>query len=287
LTPIAPRIGGVALFWVIAIACFLAVTAGLAARLADRTANSWNDALRGGLTARILAPEGAEGLNQAALQMNGIDGVRTVRIVTAERAAQLLRHWGGPEIRAEDLPALRLLEFSATRAPTTNWLATVQSAMRAAGFQTEIYGPGPAVRDAAENATFLAKAAIAIGAMLAGAGLLTAGLAGRARAAIDRELIAPLADMGATRGQVSGAFAVRSAVEGFAAGLVGAFAAIALGFWLLSLTTPDLPFAEWGQRLDPTDGAPILAAPVLAALLAAAGARAACNRLYEQAARHA
>jgi cell division protein FtsX len=287
MTPLAPRDGGAALFWVVAIACLLAAVAGLAARLADRAAADWDDALRGALTARVLAPDTPEALDGAARTLGDMPGVETVRVVTPARAAALLRNWGGPAIPAENLPALRVIEFKAQAAPTPAWTSTVEHGLVAAGYEAKVYGPGPALREAAGEAHALAEFAVIAGAVLGVAALFTAGLAGRARAASDYAIVAPMADAGATRGQVSGAFAGRAALEGFMAGLVGAFAATLISAWLLSLDTPGLPFSDWAQRVEIIDGAPLIAAPLLAALLAGAGARTAADRLYRRAARRA
>jgi cell division protein FtsX len=281
LTPIVPRAGGAALFWVVAIASMLAAIAVLSALLAHRSADSADAVLRSQYIARILAPESATALDDAAIALNAVDGVEAVRIVTPERAAALLRNWGGPNIQPTDLPALRLITFSADRSPAADWTQTVAATMRGAGFQAEVYGPGPAAVEAVRKSQELASVAIAIGGVLFGAALLTAGLAGRTRVASDRMLIRPLADMGATRGQVSRAFAARAAVEGFTAGLMGAFGASLLAAWALSLP----PFVSWAAQLRQEDAAPLLATPLLAALLAGAGARSASNRFYSNAAR--
>jgi cell division protein FtsX len=281
LTPIVPRAGGAALFWVVAIASMLAAVAVLSALLATRSADSADVVLRSQYIARILSPDGATTLEDAAIALNAVDGVDAVRIVTPERATELLRNWGGPNIHPADLPALRLITFSADRAPAADWTKVVASTMSGAGFQTEVYGPGPAAIDAGRKAEELATVTVAIAAVLFGAAILTAGLAGRTRVAGDRMLIRPLADMGATRGQVSGAFAGRGAVEGFTAGLMGAFAAAVMTAWALSLP----PFMSWASQFRQEDAAPLLATPLLAALLASAGARSASNRFYRYAAR--
>lgn len=281
MTPIVPRAGGAALFWVVAIASMLAAVAVLSALLADRSADSAEAVLRSQYIARILTPDSPAALDDAAIALNAVDGVDAVRIVTPERAAALLRNWGGPDIQPTDLPALRLITFSADRAPAADWTTTVASTMRGAGFQTEVYGPGPTAVESVKKAQELAEVTVAIGGVLFGAALLTAGLAGRTRVAGDRTLIRPLADMGATRGQVSRAFAARAAVEGFTAGLMGAFAASLLAAWALSLP----PFLSWAAQLKQEDAAPLLAAPLLAALLAGAGARSASNRFYRNVAR--
>lgn len=272
--------GGAALFWIVAIASMLAAVAALSALLADRSAESANAILRSQFIARIVAPDNVSSLENAALALNAVDGVGSVRIVTPERAVALLRTWGGPTIRPDDLPALRLITFSADRSPAADWTRTIATTMRGAGFETEVYGPGPAAVEAAHRAGELASVTIAIAGVLFVSALLTAGLAGRTRVAADGALVRPLADMGATRGQVSRAFASRAAVEGFTAGLVGAFGASLLAAWALSLA----PFAPWAAHLRQEDIAPLLATPLLAALLAGAGARSASNRLYREAA---
>jgi cell division protein FtsX len=281
LTPIAPRAGGAALFWVVAIACLLAAVAVLAALLANRSAQSAEAVLRNQFIARILEPESPNTLDDAALALNAIDGVDSVRIVTPERASALLRNWGGPKLEAADLPAMRLITFSTDRSPRADWTTTIASTMRGAGFTAEVYGPGPAAIESVRKAGELSDVTIAIGGVLFVAALLTAGLAGRARVAADRMLIRPLADMGATRGQVSRAFAGRAAVEGFTAGLMGAIAASLLAAWALSLP----PFQSWASQLRTSDAAPLLVAPLIAALLAGAGARSASNRFFAHAAR--
>lgn len=286
MRPIAPRAGGAALFWVVAIACLLAGTAVLASMMADRTQATWDGALRSNVIARIVSPDAPSALEGATLALNAIEGVNTVRIVTPERAIAVLRSLGVPDITASDLPTPRLITFNVDAPPTPEWARSIEARLAQAGFTTEIYGPGPNVRRGAEEAVKQANAARAIGALLAGAALLTIGLAGRARAAHDRAVIAPLADMGATRGQVGGAFATRSAIEGFLGGALGTLAVMAPLWWLLQHPADfGAPFNEWAGLLEWKDALPLGAAPLLAALLAAGGARSASTRVYEQAAR--
>lgn len=285
MTPVAPRAGGAALFWVVAIACLLACTAVLAAQMADRAKTAWEGALRSNVIALITAPDTPAGLEDAALALNSISEIENVRIVTPQRVEALLRDLG-VDLAAKDLPAPRLITFDMTTPPTEGWKRRVQSQLQTAGLTIEIFGRGPNVLRAAEEAHKQADATLAIGALLAGAALLTVGLVGRTRTALDRDMIPPLADMGATRGQVSRMFASRSAVEGFAAGALGAIGVAAPLWWLL--TYPDrfgAPFDEWASLLEWTDATPLAGAPLLAALLAAAGSRASSNRFYELAAR--
>lgn len=285
MTPVAPRAGGAALFWVVAIACLLACTAMLAARMADRTKSAWDAALRSNIIALITAPDTPAGLEDAALALNSIPEIDNVRIVTPQRVEALLRDLG-VDLAAKDLPGPRLITFDMNAAPSEPWKRRVQAQLQTAGLTIEIFGRGPNVIRAAEQARKQADATLAIGALLAGAAMLTVGLVGRTRASLDRGLVAPLADMGATRGQVSRMFAGRSAVEGFAAGALGAIGVTAPLWWML--TYPDrfgAPFNEWANLLEWTDAAPLAGAPLLAALLAAAGSRASSNRLYELAAR--
>jgi hypothetical protein len=75
-------------------------------------------------------------------------------------------------------------------------------------------------------------------------------------------------------------------VEGFLAGAVGTLAILAPLYWLMT-QAGDIapPFNEWVSLLEWKDAAPLAGAPLLTALLAAAGARTASARTYEQMAR--
>lgn len=287
---ISPRRHGAALFMTIVIACFLAASAGISARLAYRAADAWNQSLRGAMTVRIISPDTPEATAKAADLMHTAVGIRSARPVTPQRAAALLNGWGGPGVSAADMPALRLIELDVEKSQATpDFARKLKEQLSDAGFQAEVAAPGPRVQAWGKVADAVQLLGVSLALGLGLAALLTAGLAGRARAGADRNLIAPLADMGATRGQVARIFAGRSALEGFLAGLVGgaaALAGVAWALYLLPSALPGLPLTDWTNKFALQDALFITAAtPLLAGLLAAAGARAAANRAFGRAAR--
>ena len=284
----APRRHGAALFLVVALTCFLAASAAIGARVSLRAADAFSEGLRGALTVRIVSPDTPEAVVSAAQMLRGSPGIYSARAVTPERAAALLRKWTGPGVEPGDLPPLRLIEIEVDRARANpNFARAIERALAGANYRAEVYGPGQWVENSASTAVQLRNIAVALAAALGITALLTAGLAGRARAAADRGLIAPLADLGATRGQVTAPFAARAATEGFMAGLLGAALALAVAAWILRQWLPNMPLSDWTRVFAMQDAAPIAATPLLAALLAAAGARAAVSRAYSVAARRA
>jgi cell division transport system permease protein len=287
MIPVASRRHGAALFWVVAIACFLAAGAAIAARVSLRAAEAWSEGLRGALTVRIVSPDTQDAVVAAAALLRGSPGIYSARAVTPERAAALLRKWTGPGIASGDLPSLRLIELEVAKAQASPSFAhAVQQALAGANYQAEVYGPGQWAEGSANSAREFSALAVTLAAALSVTALLIAGLAGRARAAADRALITPLADLGATRGQATAPFAARAAAEGFMAGLLGAAAALAVAAWALAHFLPTMPLSDWRRLFALEDAAPVAAAPLLAALLAAAGARTAASRAFSRAARH-
>jgi cell division protein FtsX len=287
---ISPRRHGAALFWTITIACFLAASAGIAARIAYRAADAWNASLRGAMTVRIVGPDEPGAVTKAADLLHTAVGIYSAKPVTPERAAELLNGWAGQNVAAGDLPSLRLIELDVDRSQATPAFAKrLRDQLALAGYEAEVYLPGARVELWARAVNAARAVGVSLALALGLAALLTAGLAGRARASADRALIAPLADMGATRGQVAAIFASRSAIEGFLAGLLGAAAALAgIAYLLYSLPSllPGLPLTDWTNGFASQDATIIAAAtPFLAALLAAAGARSSANRAYGRASR--
>ncbi len=288
MTPasLAPRRDGAALFCILAIACFLATCAAIAAGVAARAAQAWGSSVQGALTVRVVAPDTPEAASEVAAALAATRGVRAARAVSPARAKALLENWAGPDLALEKLPTLRLVELEIDRARANPAYArALQRALAANGYETEIYAPGPWADEAAEAAARYRAIALTAAAFLTGSALLTAGLAGRARVFADRTLLAPLADMGAPRWRAAAPFAARSALEGFAAGVIGAVVAGLFAAWLTAQALPRLPLPDWRFVLTPGDLLPLAATPLLAGLLAGAGARAAALRLYARAAK--
>jgi cell division transport system permease protein len=283
---VIPARHGAALFWTVAIACFLAASAGIAARISFRAADAWSQGLHGALTVRIIAPDSQEAVIQVAERLRTSPGIFAARAMTPEDAAKLLNEWGGPGIQARDLPPLRLIELEVDKSQaTTGFAHSLEHQLEAVGYQAEVYGPGQWAENWASATIGYRDIGIALVLALGITALLTAGLVGRARAAADRALIPPLADMGASRGQVAGLFARRGAAEGFLAGLLGTAFAVAFSGVALYDFLPRMPLNDWANLFSPIDAAPVVVTPFLAALLVGAGARAAANRAYARAAR--
>ena len=135
---ISPRRHGAALFMTIVIACFLAASAGISARLAYRAADAWNQSLRGAMTVRIISPDTPEATAKAADLMHTAVGIRSARPVTPQRAAALLNGWGGPGVSAADMPTLRLIELDVEKSQATpDFARKLKEQLSDAGFQAE------------------------------------------------------------------------------------------------------------------------------------------------------
>jgi len=89
-------------------------------------------------------------------------------------------------------------------------------------------------------------------------------------------------ESGARPDQALTPLAARGALEGFAAGLVGAGAAAALASGLLAGAAPTL-FLEGRVNATPLDAAPLAAVALLSGALSGAGARAAGRRVWAEA----
>lgn len=270
------------LFWAMAIACFTAALACLAARAVDRAAI---DVLRdrsGYLIVRVLAPEGDDGLNRAATALIGDPGIAAAEVMSPERAANLIEAWTGGAPPTGELPPLRLIEVTlAPDAPADASAARdLVRTLSDAGVTAEAIGPPDDPR--ADQAARLRQAALWGAGGLTGVMALIVALAARAFAGRRRDFVTVMADLGAERGDVSLRLSDEAGGVGFLAGLIGAGAAGAAGAALLSVVEPN---GAWLAGLAPADVAPLIAAPLLAALAAGAGAHFAANALFARAAR--
>src|SRR5262245_16462607 len=100
-----------ALFWTLAFAAFAAAAAGLVARAVDRLAVNYENQRSAYAIVRVIAPEGPPGIAAAETALARAPYVTSAAPMTAGRAAALLQQWGGSEVRAEDMPPLRLIEI--------------------------------------------------------------------------------------------------------------------------------------------------------------------------------
>lgn len=270
-----------AMFWTLAFAAFAAAAAGLAARGVDRVAAAYEAARSNYAIVRVLAPEGPAGIAAAEAALAQASQVTSAAPMTAGRAAALL----GGEVRAEDMPALRLIEIELAPAPAhVDVSGDLVAALAQGGVTAEIIeapndtaGAGLATR--VRNAAFWGAVAFAL--VMA----IIVSLAARGLAARRREMVTVMCDLGATQGQAAGRIADEAAVMGLYAGLIGGVLAGVAGFIVLMLAMPDVSFDALPAMILPIDLTPIAAAPIGAAVAAGAGARAAAGYFHAQAAR--
>ncbi len=270
-----------AMFWTLAFAAFAAAAAGLAARGVDRVAASYEAARSNYAIVRVLAPEGPAGIAAAEVALAQAVQVTSAAPMTAGRAAALL----GGEVRAEDMPALRLIEVELTAAPAhVDVSGDLVAALAQGGVTAEVIeapddssGAGLATR--VRNAAFWGAIAFAL---VMG---IIVSLAARGLAARRREMVTVMCDLGATQGETAGRIADEAAVMGLYAGLIGGVLAGVAGFAVLMLAIPGVSLDARIGMILPVDLTPIAAAPLGAAIAAGAGARAAASYFHAQAAR--
>ncbi|QGZ96049.1 hypothetical protein [Terricaulis silvestris] len=270
-----------ALFWTLAFAVFAAAAAGLAARAVDRVAASYEEARSNYAIVRVIAPEGPAGVAGAELALAQTPLVTSAAPMTAGRAAALL----GGEVRAEDLPELRLIEIElapiGSRVDVSGDIVAVlaQGGVTAEVIEAPNDSSGAGLATRVRNAAFWGSIAFAL--IMA----VIVSLAARGLAARRREMVTVMADLGATRSQTAGRIADEAAVLGLYAGLAGGALAAVAGLIVLFLAIPGLSIDQLQTMILPIDLVPVAAAPLGAAIAAGAGARAAAGYFHGQAAR--
>ena len=274
-----------AFFWALACAVFAAAAAGLAARAVERLADSYAQEQRNYAIVRVLAPDGPAGLAAAETALAHSPHVASAAPMTAGRAASLLTNWSGADMRAEDLPPLRLIEIELAPASGQGDVAgDLIAALAQGGVTADIVQPPPSAGVAGFAGRVRLAAFWGAGAFAALMALIVS-LAARAIAARRRDMVIVLADLGATRGQAAGRVADEAAAIGLRAGLAGAVLAGLAGAAALLLLVPGATLANMSELLTPLDLAPLAAAPLVAAVAAGMGARAAAGFMHARAAR--
>ena len=279
IAPPAPP-GGRPLFWAVALACLLAAGAAMAAQIAVRAAHRTEMAALSAIVVRVTAPDEQAAVARAAEIARAVPGVLSAEPMSAARAAALLSQFG-PSPPTGPVPKVRLIEIDAD--PTADPSEALAVAFRKAGIGAEMTrGAAPAAARAASAAVEFA--AFTLGGLAIAAAAAATLLIGAARGAASAVGFAPtLADLGATRGQVAGAIGGEAAGAAFAAGVV---AAVGIGAVLAALrfNGPDPGIALVLAQLQPTEYAPLAAAPIGAAFLSWLGARSAAAGAYARAA---
>lgn len=272
-----------ALFWALAIAVFAATLGGLGARAVDRLSGIYETERRAYVIVRVLAPEGPEATPLAQAVLADRPEVARAAPMSQARAADLLARSGGG-VAAEDLPPLRLIEVELAPDASAEAGDALEAALAAAGITAEAVR-APEGTNTGALAVRARQVALWAAVAFAGAMALIISLAARGFVARQRDLVAVLADLGATRGKAAGRVADQAAASGFWAGLTGAALAGAAGAGLMLAFIPGATLSGLPSLLLPIDVAPLAAAPLFAAIAAGMGARRAAESHYDHAAR--
>lgn len=274
------------LFWTLTFAVFAAVAAGLASRAADRLASGYETERTSFAIVRVLAPEGAEAMSAAEAALRDAPHVGGAEAMTAGRAAAVLRQWSGGDVRAQDLPPLRLIEIELdpNRDPAADVNGDIVAALAQAGVTAEVIAAPDAASGGGASSQIRSAAlwgAVGFAAIMT----LIIALAARGLAARRRELVTVMTDLGATKAQAAGKIGAEAASMGLAAGLLGAILAGAAAIAVLWVAFPEMNVEALRDMILPLDLAPMVAAPFVAAFAATAGARAAAIQFHRHAAR--
>lgn len=274
------RQGG--LGFVIAVLCFFACVAALAALAGDRAASGWAQQLQGSATV-LIRPEGGESADAAAARaaevLAGVPGVSEARALEKDKTAALLEPWLGKDALAGDLPIPRLvtLDLDPRRPPS---VAVLSRALKAKGVDAVIDDHSLWIKDIVSAGTWARAAAALVFALTALAAAAVIAFAARAVLATRREIVGVLHVAGARDGYIAGLLVRRFAAMAFVAGLAGAAAAAMVG--------AGVRLAGGGEGLTPAlpvawiDLAALLPCPLLAALVAALATRSAAMRLLKE-----
>jgi cell division transport system permease protein len=275
------------LVFVIAVLCFFACLAALAALAADRAAGGWTAQLRGSATV-LVRPQGGESVDAAAARaaetLSGVRGVNEASALEKDKALALLQPWLGKEALSDDLPVPRLVTLELDKdAPAS--AAELQEALKADNIDAVVDDHSLWIKDIVRAGLWARAAAIGVFALTACAAAAVIAYAARSALAARHEIVEVLHVSGAKDQFIAGLLERRFAGMAFGAGVRAAAAAAAVGAGARALgggggLTPALPVA-W------IDLAALLPCPLLAALVAALAARFAALGLLKSMAQRA
>ena len=263
-----------ALVFVVAVLCFLACIAAVAALGANRAANGWRTQLTGSATV-IVRPSASEtadaAAERAAEALSAIrPGVAEADVLEKEKAQALLAPWLGTGDVLEDLPVPRLVSVDLDpKAPAS--VPVMDKALKAAGVDATIDDHSLWLKDVLRAGLMARIAALGAAALITAAAAAVIAFATRAGLAARRDLVNVLHFAGAEDRFIAGLFQVRFARMAALAGLLGAGAAAMIATAARVLgggagLTPVLPQA-WSDLLV------LPVCPLIAGLVAALAAR--------------
>jgi cell division transport system permease protein len=271
LLPVADPHDG-SLIFVVAVLCFLACLAVVAALGANRAAQGWSAQLQDSATV-LVRPTGAETVDAAAARaaetLAGVKGVAQAEMLDKEKAEALLAPWIGADVAA-DLPAPRLVAVDLDpKTPAS--AATMQQALKAAGVDATVDDHSLWLKDILRAGALARLAAMSVAVLIAAAAAAVIAFATRAGLAARGDLVSVLYLTGGEDRFIAGLFQVRFAWLAALAGLLGGTGAAIIAAGARAYgggegLTPILPVA-WSDLLA------ILPCPLIAALIAALAAR--------------
>lgn len=271
-----------ALVFVVAVLCFLACLAVVAALGANRAAHGWRTQLIGSATV-LVRPTGVETADAAAARaaaaLSEIKGVSEAETLEKEKAQALLEPWLGKDGVLDDLPTPRLVTVELDpKAPAT--AEAMEKALSAAGVDATVDDHSLWLKDVLRAGTIAGWAAVGAAALVAAAAAAVIAFATRAGLAARRDLIGVLHLTGAEDWFIAGLFQARFARMAALAGLLGGAGAAIIAAGARAYgggegLTPALPLA-WMDLLA------VLPCPLIAALIAALAARATAMSLLKE-----
>jgi cell division transport system permease protein len=271
-----------ALAFVIAVLCFFACLAGLAAMAGDRAAHGWTSQLQDSATV-LVRPTGGETADAAAARaaeaLAGVKGVGEVQALGRDKAVALLQPWIGKDALPDDLPIPRLVAVDLDKTHPAS-AVDLARALQAQNVDATVDDHSLWIADILRAGALTRLAALALCALTAAAAAAVIAFAARAALAARREIVEVLHVSGAEDGFIAGLvqrrFAMLAAASGLFAAVVAAMiAAIARLLGGDGGLTPILPIA-W------TDLLVLPICPLAAAMIAGAAARTAAMRLLRE-----
>lgn len=268
--------------FVIAVLCFFACMAALAALAGERAAAGWAAQLRGSATV-LVRSVGGESADSAAARaaetLAGAPGVREARALEKGEAIALLEPWLGKAALTPDLPVPRLvtLDLDPNHPPNAS---TLSQALKARAIDAVVDDHSLWIGDIVRAGAWARAAAIGVFALTALAAASVIAFAARSVLESRRAIVEVLHVAGARDGFIAGLLQRRFAAMAFVAGLAGAALAALVGGGARLMgggegLTPALPVA-WIDLLA------LAPCPVLAAAVAAVAARSAAMRLLRE-----
>jgi cell division transport system permease protein len=262
-----------ALVFVVAVLCFIACLAVVAALASDRAAHGWRSQLRDSATV-VVRPDAEEtadaAAGRAAQALADVRGVAEADALERDKAEALLEPWLGKGGLPDDLaiPRLVAVQLDPRHPASADALA---AALKAAQVDATVDDHSLWLKDVL-RAAFMAEAtALGVAVLIAAAAGAVIAFATRASLQARGDLVSVLHLAGAEDGFIAGLFQIRFARLAAVAGAIGAGGAAAVTLVAKLIggadgVTPVLPVA-W------SDFVPLVVCPLAAGLVAALAAR--------------